>query len=251
MPNQKHRVVVVMPCFKEADGIEEFLREVSKSFAVYDTTLLIVDDNSPDSTVEVIEHLARELGRIVVLRQGINRGHGPSTLIALKSGLDLAPEVIVATDGDGQISGQDLRRLCDAVLFGKSSYGEGVRISREDPWFRRTVSAVTRSLLLIRTGKIVRDANTPFRAYRTDQLRQLLNQLPPETAIPNLVISTHVRRWSWQVEEVQVESLKRRGNSEAGSTWDQKNPLLPSSHFLRFCVRATKEWLTIKVDKKH
>ena len=239
-----------MPSFKEADGIVEFLREISQSFADYEATLLVVDDHSPDSTVEVVEKLARDLGRIVVLPQQRNRGHGPSTLIALKAGLELAPEVIIATDGDGQISGQDLRKLCDAVLLSEISYAEGIRTCRSDPWFRRVVSATTRSLIWVRSGKMVRDANTPFRAYRPNQLSQILNHLPSESAIPNLVISALVRSWSWNVGEVQVVSRTRRGNSTDGSTWNQKNPLLPSSYFLRFCLQAIKEWLTIGVSKK-
>ncbi len=251
MLRQNYRVVVVMPCFKEADGIAEFLREIARSFTDYDTTILVIDDHSPDSTADVVEQLAKELGSVIVLRQQINRGHGPSTLVALNAGLALEPEVIVATDGDGQISGKDLRRLCDSVLLEKFGYGEGIRMSRDDPWFRRLVSAATRGLLFARTGKMVRDANTPFRAYRPDQLRKLLGQLSPGSAIPNLVISAVVRRWSWEVQQVEVESLLRRGNSEEGSSWNQKNPFLPSSNFLRFCIRAIKEWLTFKVDKKY
>ena len=250
MLRQKYRVVVVMPCFKEADGIEEFLREVATHFMDYNTTLLVVDDHSPDSTLEVIENLTQDLGQITVLPQMRNRGHGPSTLIALKAGLELAPDVIVATDGDGQISGQDLKRLCDTVLIGRCSYAEGVRTQRKDLWFRRAISAGTRTLIWVRTGKIARDANTPFRAYRPGQLRQLLDHLPSKSIIPNLLVSALVRRWSWNVQEVQIVSLIRRGNSQEGSSWNQKNTIFPSLRLIRFCIGAIKEWSTVNMVKK-
>jgi glycosyltransferase involved in cell wall biosynthesis len=247
---QEYRVSVVMPCFKEADGIVEFLMEVSKSFADYNARILVVDDYSPDSTVDEVQVLAKDLGNITVLSQDRNRGHGPSTLIALRAGLELDPDVIIATDGDGQISGQDLRKLCDAVLFGEFSYAEGVRTSRSDPWFRRAVSAATRTLLWVRTGKIVRDANTPFRAYRPNQLRQILDHLPPEPATPNLLVSALVRHLSWKVREVQVGSLLRRGKSKEGSSWNQKFQFLPSARFVRFCIKAIGEWFTTEMREK-
>jgi len=232
-----------MPTFNEADGIAEFLSEISNSFMDYELSLIVVDDHSSDSTVDVLRQLKPQLKEVMVISQETNRGHGPTTLVALEAGLRLSPHVIVSTDGDGQISGLDLRVLCDSILHGESKYAEGVRISRNDPWFRRLVSATTRSLIWIRTGKIVSDANTPFRAYRPDLLRQILDSLPADSAIPNLMTSSLVRSWSTVVQEVQIESLPRRGSSKEGSTWNQKSHFLPSSRFLKFCIRAFWGWL--------
>ena len=49
-----HKVAVVMPTSNEADGIVQFLIEISNSFVDYEMSLIVVDDHSSDSTVEVL-----------------------------------------------------------------------------------------------------------------------------------------------------------------------------------------------------
>jgi dolichol-phosphate mannosyltransferase len=54
---------IVIPTYNEADGIEKLLRALVAVFHTHglDGEIIVVDDNSPDGTGDVVERLSREL----------------------------------------------------------------------------------------------------------------------------------------------------------------------------------------------
>lgn len=238
-----------MPAYNEAGGIAGFLRDIHDHFDDLDYLVVVVDDCSGDTTSEVVQSLAQDTLPVDLITATANRGHGPATLTALHAAVDRGSPWIVATDGDGQISGSDLRQIFVAVCASESGYVEGVRTKRSDPWFRKVVSAGTRTLVWLRCGVAPRDANTPFRAYSRERLEEVLTTLPGSATTPNLTISALARKKKWAITEVPITSRPRRGTTAEGSTWNQKNPLLPSKRFVQFCVQAMSEWL--RQGKRH
>jgi len=67
------RAVIVLPTYNERDNIEPFLRAVR---AVSDADVLVVDDNSPDGTADLVRELGSELGGIEVLQREAKSGLG-------------------------------------------------------------------------------------------------------------------------------------------------------------------------------
>lgn len=237
-----------MPIFNESEGIVAFLTELNETFSHFDTEFLVVDDCSGDNSAELVQEFAKDFPNIRLLAQKTNRGHGPSTLIGLREAIRSSPDVVVTADGDGQISGDDLLRIAQTVTKESSGYVEGVRTSRNEPWFRGLVSMATRTLVFLRSGKTTRDANTPFRGYQIQFLSEVLERLPANSATPNLIISAYARKAGWHVSEVKIVSLHRRGESSVGTTWKQGNPSIPSSRFIWFCVRASLQWMTTRLS---
>ncbi|MFH5824212.1 glycosyltransferase family 2 protein [Georgenia sp. AZ-5] len=237
-------IAVVMPAYNEADGIGSFLTELHESLAEYETTFVVVDDASKDDTAGAVEACARTGVPVTVHRNEANSGHGPSTLRALRAGVALQTDLVVAVDGDGQFTGADVARVVAAALERGVEIAEGVRRHREDPVFRRATTVTTRALVGVRCHHLPRDANTPLRVYRTSTLRRLLDVVPPNAITPNLLISAITRRWDLTIREVEVACLPRRGATEAGTTWGQRRRSLPSKRFLMFCRDAAIEWVS-------
>lgn len=234
-------VVVTMPVFNEANGIAEFVAEVANSMSPYITTFVLADDCSTDNTLEVLTELALT-HQVKILPSERNMGHGPTTLRALHESLEFQPDVVVAVDGDGQFTGNDMRRLVDLLTTRCLDLVEGVRVGRNDPLFRRATSWVTRMLVRFRIGKRPLDANTPLRVYRPAVLQSLLNELPPAAITPNLLISALSRVKELHVCEESVASLPRRGGIPAGTTWRARRKSVPSWRFVRFCLLAGRQW---------
>lgn len=95
------RVDIVVPVFNEEETVMRFheqLRQVIDSLS-YDFKIYYVNDGSTDGTRKILEGLAREDERLVVVELSRNFGHQA----ALTAGLDLAQaKYVITMDGDGQ-----------------------------------------------------------------------------------------------------------------------------------------------------
>ena len=239
-------VHVVMPAFNEAEGISGFLEDLNAELAPWNPAFTVVDDCSLDDTSGAVASASASGIAATVVLNATNMGHGPSTIRALTAGVESQASFILAMDGDGQFSPADVRRVLETLIDSASTdIVEGVRVRRDDPWFRTSVSFVTQVLVWSKTRQLPPDANTPLRAYRREVLEVLLSEIPDEAMTPNLLISVLSRKGPFTIAQVPVSALPRRGASEVGTTWGRSSRLLPSKRFVQFCWNAGKQWLTI------
>ena len=237
-------VVIAMPAFNEEKAIPAFLAEINDAFAGVSFRVVVVNDCSTDNTEQTLLAL-NSTYPLDVHTNPQNYGHGPSTLTALRLATELNPQHVVATDGDGHITGSTLQHLYSQALDQTApTVIEGVRTQRDDPWFRKTVSAATRKLVKHHSGSAPQDANTPFRVYPTNLLQEILGNIPADHMTPNLMMATLVRRDGIPFQEIPITPHKREGSAENGSTWKQRFRLLPSRRFVQFCVKATGQWVS-------
>ncbi len=239
------RVAVVMPAWNEVEGIAGFLDELRDALAEWTVQFIVVDDCSSDGTPDAVRAAGESGTPVSVLSNEVNRGHGPSTMRALRAGLATGADVVVAIDGDGQFVGSDVATVVARIGSGTDLVVEGVRSDRGDAAYRRITSEVTRALVWSRARRLPADANTPLRAYRPELLRRLLDRVPPDAMTPNLIISALCRKWRVPLAEVPVASRPRRGASAQGTTWGARRASLPSRRFVTFCLRATGEWVRL------
>jgi glycosyltransferase involved in cell wall biosynthesis len=241
---QKTKVVLCMPTFNEAVGIKSFLDDIFSSMEEFDLRVIIVDDKSTDGTARLARSHDRS-SQIECVENPENVGHGASTIRALGLALGSMPpaDVIVATDGDGHVLAEDLAKLANGVLSDDYDVVEGIRFRENDPWFRRIVTLSTRLLVFLASGSAPRDANTPFRAYKSTELRRLIGLVDAKSPVPNLVISGLTRATKTKYSEVPLNDFTRLSSAPTGSTWRQKFSWLPSMRFLKFCIRAMNSWV--------
>ena len=236
-------VVIAMPAFNEELTVPSFLAEISDAFEGLDFRLVVVNDCSTDGTEKTLLALTT-IYPLEVETNSKNLGHGPSTIKALRLAAKLDSHYVVATDGDGHVTGSTLRMLYNqATNCDTPTVIEGSRTQRDDPWFRKAVSAATRMLVRLHSGTPPQDANTPFRVYPAETLNKLLSDIPAKHMTPNLIMSTLVRRHSLPFREIPITPHKREGGIENGSTWKQRFRVVPSRRFLEFCFKATGQWI--------
>lgn len=238
-------LAVSLPVFNEAAGIADFLEELHHYLAKYNPLFIVVDDHSSDATPQVLEALQRDGFPIRILRNDKNRGHGISVLRGLDYAITINPDRIVLCDGDGQFEGRDVEQLVSRSTHGSEEIVEGVRIGRDDPWFRRALSLGTRVLVRLSSGKHVVDANTPLRVIATDVASQMFAQVPPNCPVPNLAISAISRSRSISLVQIPVQSRPPRRPITATNHWRQRFPHLPSMRLLRFSMMSLSSWLTV------
>jgi len=241
---KKHSVAIVMCAYNEAQGIAEFVAELAKALEKHQPIFFVVDDCSTDETSSVLQELSDgQQVNVVVERNRVNLGHGPSTIRALLLGIESQSEYVISIDGDGQFVGLDVCAMYEDMLEKSVDVCEGVRRFRSDFAYRKVVTKFVRFLVKMKCGKSPADANTPLRIYRTQQLELLLGCIRANSLIPNLILSAKSRRLNFVIEEFSVLSIPRRGGSTQGVTWGSKKSIFPNKRFLKFCLAALKEWI--------
>ena len=95
-------VLVVIPTYNESESIESLLKRLdrarqlmSKQFKV---DVLVVDDNSPDKTAEIV--MKMNLEGLEILSRNTKSGLGPAYLAGFKKGLEGDYEYFIEMDAD-------------------------------------------------------------------------------------------------------------------------------------------------------
>lgn len=110
-PPDSGRVSVVVPAYNAALTIEAALRSLMEQ-SFRDLEIIVVDDASTDGTVAVVEALAQEDARILLLRQERNAGAYP----ARNRGLEIATGAFITThDTDDWSHPQKIERQVAAL----------------------------------------------------------------------------------------------------------------------------------------
>lgn len=237
-------LVIVMPAFNEAEGIGGFIDELRGAVSPLceKVTFVVADDQSTDATPEALAGIED----VLVERQAVNRGHGPTALAAYRAGLALSPDVLVHVDGDGQFLGSDFPPLLRALTSTGADVVHGVRGGRTDPWYRKALTGCVRLMVAMASGRGVPDVNTPLRAYRPSVAAALVAVVPAEALVPHVHFSLAEVRAGADVRYVRVRSIPRRGSSATGTMWGRGPRIaLPPKRLRQFATAALREvWVT-------
>jgi dolichol-phosphate mannosyltransferase len=92
------RTTVVIPTFNERENIGRLIPEILQQNG--NLSVLVVDDNSPDGTSEVVQDLAAAYARVGLLRRPQRQGIGPAYKAGFAQALADGAQYIVQMDAD-------------------------------------------------------------------------------------------------------------------------------------------------------
>jgi dolichol-phosphate mannosyltransferase len=166
--------LVIIPTFNEKENIEKIIRKVfslPKEFH-----LLIVEDNSPDGTADIVKRLMKEFpDKLFIHERKGKLGLGTAYIAGFKWALERDYLYINEMDADFSHNPDDLLRLYDAlakegndVSIG-SRYIKGVNVVNW-PMSRILMSYFASVYVRIITGMKVQDTTAGFVCYRREVL---------------------------------------------------------------------------------
>jgi glycosyltransferase involved in cell wall biosynthesis len=117
-------ICVVIPAYNESTQIGK----VIDSMPSFVDKIVIVDDLSNDSTIEVVERYQHSNNKIILLKHDKNQGCGGSLATGYKWVKENNYDVAVRMDGDGQMDPDDLPSILDPVVEEKADYSKGNRL---------------------------------------------------------------------------------------------------------------------------
>ena len=170
--------VVIIPTYNEKENIENIIRKVFSLEKAFD--ILIVEDNSPDGTADIVKRLMQEFpGRLFIKERKGKLGLGTAYLDGFRWALEREYRYVFEMDADFSHNPDDLLRLYDACASGKGDVAVGSRyvdgkISVVNwPIKRLLMSYYASKYVRIVTGMRVFDATAGFVCYTRRVLEKM------------------------------------------------------------------------------
>ncbi len=168
------RILVVIPTYNEKENIARLIPEVLGQHPQIE--VLVVDDNSPDGTGQVVNELARATSRVHLLSRVQKLGLGTAYVAGFQFALDHDYDLVVEMDADfshapGEIP-HFLQAIQDCDLVIGSRYTTGGATSHW-PWHRRWLSRGANCYARWLTGLPLNDATSGYRCFRRRVLAEI------------------------------------------------------------------------------
>jgi dolichol-phosphate mannosyltransferase len=168
------KTLVVTPTFNEADNIEKFIGEVLSQGP--DIEMLIVDDNSPDRTGDIVDHLASKNQRIHTLHRPGKMGLGTAYVEGFRYAIANGFDYVFEMDADFSHNPDEIPRMLERAqkfdLVIGSRYTNGVRVINW-PIRRLLLSYSANVYTRIITGMPIKDATGGFKCFRRAVLESI------------------------------------------------------------------------------
>jgi len=168
------KAIAISPTYNEKKNIEELIQRVLASYN--NIEILIVDDNSPDGTADLVKLLMKNNPKIHILERSAKLGLGTAYCAGFKWALEKGYDRIVQIDADMSHNPDDIATLLaeseiSDVVIG-SRYINGVNVVNW-PLRRLILSYAANLYAQIITGFPIKDATGGFKCFRSRVLESI------------------------------------------------------------------------------
>ena len=169
------RLLVSLATYNEAENIEQLIDEI-REFAPH-STILVIDDNSPDGTGKVADDLKARLPRIEVIHRAGKLGLGTAMIAAMEFAVVNRYDYLLNLDADGSHPPRFIPALLagmdeNDVMIG-SRYVPGGGVEGEFNFKRKFMSTGINMYARMLLGLKSRDNSGSFRCYRVSKLAMI------------------------------------------------------------------------------
>lgn len=163
---------IIVPIFNEVENIPHLVEQITDVMDGLhgESELLIVDDGSRDGSAELLDRLAAEDGRLMVVHFRKNYGQ----TAAMQAGLEHARgEVLVTLDGDLQNEPADIPRMIEKLNEGYDLV-HGWRRDRQDTLVTRKIPSRIANWIISKVTRFpIHDLGCTLKAMRREIAEEL------------------------------------------------------------------------------
>tara|TARA_B100002052_G_scaffold213663_1_gene195614 strand:+ start:24076 stop:24789 length:714 start_codon:yes stop_codon:yes gene_type:complete len=166
--------LVIIPTYNESDNIKQIIDLISKLDIALD--ILVVDDNSPDGTAEIVNNIIKNNLNIYLLNQDKKAGLGTAYKAGFKWAIEKEYDRVIQIDADlshNPNSIPDLLEECSDfdVVIG-SRYINGINVVNW-PMSRLLLSYFANKYVRFFTRMPVNDATSGFKCIKTKVINDI------------------------------------------------------------------------------
>jgi dolichol-phosphate mannosyltransferase len=172
---------IVIPTYNEVENLRPLVAAVQAALRSgvpeLHSTILIVDDGSPDGTGELADRIAGRHSDVCVLHRPAKAGLGTAYVAGFRRALEAGADLVVEMDADLSHDPADLPRLLHTALDGAdvvlgSRYVPGGD-TPDWPTRRRLLSRAGCTYARVVLGLSLRDLTGGFRCFHASALRRI------------------------------------------------------------------------------
>ncbi|MGO9469189.1 MAG: polyprenol monophosphomannose synthase [Isosphaeraceae bacterium] len=173
--NLAHRLLISLATYNEAGNLRPLV-ETIRAHAP-ESSLLIIDDNSPDGTGQIADELRRTLPNVHVIHRPGKLGLGTATLAAVRFAIDNQFDYLLNLDADfshpPRFIPALLAGMADHDVMIGSRYVPGGGVEGGFTFKRRFMSSGINTYARLTLGLTSMDNSGAFRCYRVSKLAQI------------------------------------------------------------------------------
>lgn len=166
------KIVVVLPAYNAAQTIERTYHEIP--FDIVDDVVL-VDDNSPDNTVEV----GTKLGIKHIIRHEVNKGYGGNQKSCYAKALELGADIVIMLHPDYQYTPKLIHAMSAVIAYDVYPVSLGSRILGKGalkggmPMYKYIANRFLTLFENILIGQKLSEYHTGYRAFSAEVIRSI------------------------------------------------------------------------------
>ncbi len=168
------KIFVITPTFNEKKNIKELIEKI---ILVNDKlNILVVDDNSPDGTHEIVHNLKNKYKNLHLLKRSEKGGLGSAYIAGMKYALNQNADLIIQMDADMSHDPASINDLIEKsknydLVIG-SRYISGINVVNW-PFHRLIISYGANLYSRIITGLPIKDATGGFKCWKRKVLQNI------------------------------------------------------------------------------
>ena len=206
--------LIIVPTYNESMNAPVLIKRIFKH--IPETSILVIDDGSPDGTAEIVESLQQEYPGLHLLKRSEKSGLGSAYRAGFAWGLERGYNEMVEMDADMSHRVRDLAKMIEvkkvrpetSLIIGSRWMKDGKteNWSKARELLSRTANLYVRFML----GMGVKDSTAGFRIYSADILRRIdLTAIKSEGYSFQIEMTRAVYRNGGSIVEVPITFRER------------------------------------------
>ncbi len=207
MAQVSEKSLIIIPTYNERENIGKLLEQIF-NLNIENLDVLVVDDNSPDKTADVVRELQKRYSQLHLMEREGKMGLGTAYIAGFRWALERDYQYIFEMDADLSHDPAEipnfLKAIQDADLVIGSRYITGVNVINW-PLIRLFISVMASKYTRIITGMPIKDCTSGYKCFR----REVLEAIPLEKVNSNgyvFQIEMNFKAWKrgFRIKEIPI-----------------------------------------------
>ncbi len=205
--------LIIIPTFNEAENIARLLNDLVKLYPL-SVDILVIDDNSPDGTLEIARSMQPTIRGLHVIKRERKLGLGTAYITGFHYALDQGYRYIIEMDADYSHDPAEVTSFLDAIketdlVIGSRYMNNTVNVVNW-PLGRLILSKLASIYTQLITGLPVDDPTSGFKCFNADVLRALdLDSINSQGYSFQIEMNFRVWKKGFTIKEIPIVFVDR------------------------------------------